>query len=57
MHQSWMFSIQRSYTPFQWGGVNVIVPSWDAAKAGSASGFMLTNHCSERRGSITVSHR
>ena len=57
MHQSRMFSIQRSYTPFQCGGMNVTVPSWDARNAGSASGFIFTNHCSESRGSTTVPQR
>ncbi len=57
MHQSRMFSIQCSYTFFHRSGVKVIVPSRDAASAGSASGFIFTNHCSDRRGSTTVWQR
>jgi hypothetical protein len=32
-------------------------PFFSAASAGSASGFIRTNHCADRYGSMTVSER
>ena len=57
MFQSRMFSIQWKYTASHRSGRMRTVPSRTAARQGSASGFMRTNHWSERRGSTTVSQR
>ena len=57
MHQSRMFSSQFSYVATQNSGTSRTSPERTAASAGSASGFALTNHCCDRYGSTTVSHR
>src|SRR6202044_1281625 len=50
MHQSRMFSIQLKNVLFQFSGTNWMRPSFTAARALSASGFVLTNHCAEMSG-------
>ncbi len=57
MFQSRMPSSQFTYTACQRSGAMRIVPSRTASSAGSASGFIFTNHWSDRRGSTTVSQR
>ena len=47
MHQSRMFSIQLKNVLFQLSGTNWMRPSFTAAMAFSASGFVFTNHCVE----------
>ena len=53
MHQSCMFSIQLKYIFDQRSGTNLTSPDFTASMAGSASGFIFTNHCFERRLSTT----
>ncbi len=57
IHQSRMFSIQLAYSSPRRSGMKRSRPSRYAASAGSASGFIWTNHWSDSRGSITVSQR
>ena len=57
MFQSRMFSSQWMYTPSHRSGAMRMRPSRTAASAGSASGFIFTNHWSDSRGSTTVSQR
>src|SRR5688572_20562990 len=57
MHQSRMFVIQWPYVLVQRGGKNLTCFLRTTWSAGSASGFIFTNHCRERYGSITVSQR
>src|SRR5262245_26383128 len=56
MHQSWMFSIHAKYVFAHDSGTKRISPFSTARIAGSARGAIFTNHCSERYGSMTVSH-
>src|SRR4051812_35595240 len=48
MHQSRMFVIQWPYVLVQREGKNLTCFLRTAASAGSASGFIFTNHCRER---------
>ena len=57
MHQSWMFRIQAKYVFVQDSGTKRTSPFSTAAIAGSASGWIFTNHCAERYGSMIVSQR
>ena len=52
MHQSWMFRIQSKYVFVQVSGTKRTSPFSTAAIAGSASGWIFTNHCVERYGSM-----
>src|SRR5207302_6229037 len=54
MVQSRMFVIQLKYSVRRFSGTIRMSPLSTAAIAGSASGFILQNHCVERRGSTTV---
>ena len=57
MHQSWMSRIQAKYVLVQDSGAKRTSPFSTAAIAGSARGWIFTNHCVERYGSMTVSQR
>ena len=57
MHQSRMLRIQLKYSSRLFSGIMRISPLSTAAIAGSASGFILQNHCVEARGSTIVLHR
>ena len=57
MHQSRIFSIQFIYCFVKRSGTNFVSPLLTQAIAGSASGFIFTNHCRETIGSITVWQR
>src|SRR5690606_39247840 len=57
MHQSRMFSIQCKYCLLNRSGTKRMRPSLTAWIAGSASGFILTNHWSETKGSTTLPQR
>src|ERR1700741_2651159 len=57
MHQSRMLRIHSKYSVRRLSGTISISPLSTAAMAGSASGFIFTNHCVEARGSMTVPQR
>lgn len=57
MHQSRIPSSQSKYTFAHRSGTNRIRPSRTAAIAGSARGFIRTNHWVETLGSTRVSQR
>ena len=57
MHQSCMLSTQSKYRLASSGGWIAVRPSRTAAPACSASRCTRTNHCSDSRGSTTVSQR
>ena len=57
MHQSRMFSIQLKYVRVKRSGTNLVSPLRTASIAGSASGFILTNHCLDESGSTVVWQR
>ncbi len=57
MHQSCRLSVQSKYRLFSSAGWILVRPSRTAADAAAAMVSTLTHHCSDRRGSTTVSHR
>ena len=57
MFQSRIPSSQFTYTASHRSGAMRMVRSRTALSAGSASGFIRTNHWSDSRGSTTVSQR
>src|SRR6202158_1005368 len=57
MHQSRMLRIHSKYSVRRFSGTISTSPRSTAAIAGSASGFIFTNHCVEARGSIIVPQR
>src|ERR1700722_17479871 len=57
MHQSRILRIHSKYSVRRLSGPISMSPRSTAAIAGSASGFIFTNHCVEARGSIIVPQR
>src|ERR1700726_1995792 len=57
MHQSRILRIHSKYSVRRFSGTISMSPRSTAAIAGSASGFIFTNHCVEARGSIMVPQR
>src|ERR1700692_261793 len=54
IHQSRMLYIHSKYVLLQFSGTNWMRPSSTTRIAGSARGFVFTNHCFEISGSTTV---
>src|ERR1700675_4679916 len=57
MHQSRMLRIHSKYSVRRLSGKMSTSPRSTAAIAGSANGFIFTNHCVEARGSMMVPQR
>src|SRR5580693_3889587 len=57
MHQSRILRIHSKYSVRRLSGMSSTSPRSTAAIAGSASGFIFTNHCVEARGSMMVPQR
>src|SRR5688572_31178603 len=53
MHQSRMFRIHSKYVLLQLSGTKTMRPCSTSRMAGSARGWIFTNHCRLRRGSTT----
>src|SRR6202051_698355 len=54
MHQSRMLRIHSKYSVRRLSGMSSTSPRSTAAMAGSARGFIFTNHCVEGRGWVMV---